>query len=151
VTETRFDVEKGEELTMPRRPSAHPTEAELEILNVLWRRGPSTVREVHEALQADRRTGLTTTLKILQVMVEKGRVVRDETSRPQRYSAALSEQKAQTGLLDDLVRRAFDGSLGKLLVRAVQDGDLTSEELREIRRLVDAVRKNRQGDKSWNS
>ena len=132
---------------MPRRASSHPTEAELEVLNVLWRRGPSTVREVHETLQADRRTGLTTTLKILQVMTEKALTIRDGKSYPHRYSAALPAEKTQAGLLEDLVQRAFDGSVRKLLVRAVEDGDLTAEDLREIRELVDDLRKDRRGEK----
>src|SRR5437762_8535406 len=103
---------------MPARTSIHPTEAELEILSVLWRRGPSTVRDVHEVLQADRDTGMTTTLKILQVMTEKGLTTRTR-SRPQLYSAAKAEEKTQTGLLRELIRRAFDGSVRKLMIRAV--------------------------------
>src|SRR3954451_23026007 len=105
---------------MPARTSAHPTEAELEVLSVLWRRGPSTVRDVHEALQADRDTSLTTTLKILQVMAAKGLATRTD-ARPQVYSAAKPEAKTQAGLLRDLVRRAFDGSVRKLMIRAVED------------------------------
>ncbi len=132
---------------MPRRSSSHPTEAELEVLNVLWQRGPSTVREVHETLQADRQTSLTTTLKILQVMVEKGLAVREEEVRPHRYKPALPEQKTQAGLLDDLARRAFGGSVGRMLIRAVEDTRLTGSELREIRKLIDGIRKNKRGDK----
>jgi predicted transcriptional regulator len=132
---------------MPRRPSLHPTEAELEALSVLWRRGPSTVREVHETLRARRSTGLTTTLKILQVMMEKGLVVRGDECRPHRYSAAAPEEKTQAGLLADLARRAFEGSVRKLLIRAVEDGGLTGEELQEIRKLIDAVGEGRGGRK----
>ena len=130
---------------MPRRPSSHPTEAELEVLNVLWRRGPSTVREVHETLQADRQTGLTTTLKILQVMTDKGLVTRDD-ARPHRYAAATPEDRTQSGLLNDLIERAFDGSARKLLIRAVEDADLSSEELEEIRRLIDSPRRGERGE-----
>jgi BlaI family transcriptional regulator, penicillinase repressor len=126
---------------MPKRRSAHPTEAELEILNVLWRLGPSTVRCVHEALQADRTTGLTTTLKLLQVMAVKGLVRRDDSAYPDRYAAALPQAKAQVGMLKDLVTRAFDGSVGKMLIRAVEEGGLTKEELSEIRKLLDNPRK----------
>jgi BlaI family transcriptional regulator, penicillinase repressor len=125
---------------MPKRPSPYPTEAELEILNVLWRRGDQTVREVHEALQADRRTSLTTTLKLLQIMTEKGLVHASDT-RPHRYTAAASEEKMQAGLLDDLVRRAFDGSASKLLVRAVEHGKLTPRELDEMQQLINMRRK----------
>ncbi|KKL89798.1 hypothetical protein LCGC14_1911100 [marine sediment metagenome] len=131
---------------MPRRSSRHPTEAELEVLNVLWQRGKSTVREVHETLQADRQTTLTTTLKILQVMTDKGLTVREEESRPHLYSPAVPKEKTQGGLLDDLVQRAFGGSVEKLLVQAVREGDLSSQELRAIRRLIDNVRKQRGAD-----
>ena len=132
-------------LTMPKRPSPHPTEAELEILNVLWRRGPSTVREVHETLQADRKTALTTTLKMLQVMAGKGFVTRND-ARPQRYEASSSEDQTQSGLIGDLIQRAFDGSARKLLVRAVEDADLTSEELEQIRKLIDDLQRGERGE-----
>jgi predicted transcriptional regulator len=121
---------------MPKRRSTHPTEAELEILNVLWRCGPSTVRQAHDTLQADRKTGLTTTLKLLQVMTGKGLVIRDSSAYPDRFSPACSQKKAQAGLLKDLVRRAFDGSVGKMLIRAVEEGGLSKEELQEIRKLL---------------
>ncbi len=131
---------------MPVRPSSHPTEAELEILNVLWRRGPSTVREVHEVLQADRTTGLTTTLKLLQVMTEKGLVTRGDEPRPHRYTPASPEEKTQAGLLGDLAQRAFEGSLRKLLIRAVEDGGLGSDELEELQALIDSIRKGQRGE-----
>ena len=131
---------------MPRRASHYPTQAELEVLNVLWQRGPSTVREVHETLQADRRTSMTTTLKILQVMTGKKLTLRDEKRRPHLYSPSVPAEKTQTGLLDDLVQRAFGGSVRKLLVRAVEAGDLTGDELRAVRKLIDNVRKEQQGE-----
>jgi predicted transcriptional regulator len=130
---------------MPARTSANPTEAELEILSVLWRRGPSTVRDVHQVLQADRETGLTTTLKILQVMTEKGLATRTD-SRPQVYSAAKPREKTQAGLLSELVRKAFDGSVGKLMIRAVEDGGLSAAELEEVQKLIDAARGDQKGD-----
>ena len=132
---------------MPRRASSHPTAAELEVLSVLWRHGAATVRQVHETLQADRRTALTTTLKLLQVMTGKGLVIREAGSRPHRYRPAATERKTQSRLLADLARRAFDGSVRKLLVRAVEDGELTNKELREIRKLIDTVRKDKRGGK----
>ncbi len=125
---------------MARRSSTQPTEAELEILSVLWRRGPATVREVHELLQEDRRTAMTTTLKILQVMAEKGLVTRSNT-RPHVYAAAQRQEATQAGLVSDLVRRAFDGSVQSLLVRAVSAGDLSRQELTEIRQLINAASK----------
>ncbi|MHC4717129.1 MAG: BlaI/MecI/CopY family transcriptional regulator [Planctomycetota bacterium] len=132
---------------MPRRSSPHPTQAELEVLNVLWQLGPSTVRAVHETLQADRQTSLTTTLKLLQVMTEKGLTVRDEQARPHRYAPAAPAEKTQAGLLDDLVQRAFGGSVGKLMARAVEEGRLSGDELGEIRKLIDDVRKGKRGEK----
>jgi BlaI family transcriptional regulator, penicillinase repressor len=131
---------------MPSRTSAHPTQAELELLSILWRRGPSTVRHVHEILQADRHTSMTTTLKILQVMTEKGLATRTD-SRPQVYSAAAPQEKTQAGLLRDLVYKAFGGSVRKLMVRAVEDGGLSGAELREIQKLIDTLRKEKRGGK----
>jgi BlaI family transcriptional regulator, penicillinase repressor len=139
-------VDLHEDSPMPARTSTHPTEAELEVLSVLWRRGPSTVREVHETLQADRETSLTTTLKILQVMTDKGLTTRSD-SRPQVFSAAKPEAKTQAGLLKELVRKAFDGSVRKLMVRAVEDGGLSGDELREIQKLIDTLRKENRGAK----
>ena len=130
---------------MPKRRSQHPTEAELEILNVLWRHGPATVRQVHEVLQADRTTALTTTLKLMQVMTEKGVLVRTD-SRPHQYESTARKEQTQTGLLKDLTQRAFEGSVSKLLVRAVQDGGLSGEELQEVRKLIDEARKAAEGD-----
>ena len=125
---------------MPIRPSQHPTEAELEILNVRWRSGASTVRQVHEALQADRDTGMTTTLKMMQVMTEKGLLQRDD-ARPHRYEAASPEEETQAGLLEDLMQKAFDGSMQKLLIRAVERGKLSRDELEEMQRLIVNCRK----------
>jgi BlaI family transcriptional regulator, penicillinase repressor len=131
---------------MAARASIHPTEAELEILNVLWRRGPSTVREVHAVLQGDRETSLTTTLKMLQVMTEKGLTTRSD-SRPQVYSAARAAEKTQAGLLKELIRKAFDGSARKLMVRALEEGGLSESELKEIQKLIDTVRREKRGGK----
>ncbi len=132
---------------MPRRASQHPTEAELEILNVLWSRGPSKVSEVHETLQADRNTTLTTTLKLLQVMTKKGLTIREHNSRPHRYRPTKPEEKTKAGLLNDLANRAFDGSVRKLLIRAVQDSKLDRDELGEIRKLIDVLRRDKQKEK----
>ncbi len=130
---------------MPRRPTSQPTEAQLEILSVLWQHGPGTVRQVHERLQVDRQTSLTTTLKILQVMADKGLVLREENVRPHRYAPTKPKEKTQANLLADLAQRAFCGSVRKLMVRAVEDGALTSKELAEIRALIDSVRKQKRG------
>jgi len=131
---------------MPRRASAYPTEAELEILNVLWSNGPSTVREVHSHLQSQQhRTALTTTLKLLQVMTDKGVTLRND-SRPHSYRPALPQRQVQAGLLRDMVERAFEGSAHKLLVRAVQDMGISEQELQEVRKLIDERRDGGRGD-----
>jgi predicted transcriptional regulator len=129
---------------MPKRASPHPTEAELEILNVLWQHGPRTVREVHNELQADRSTSLTTTLKLLQVMTQKGLTVRQSDSYPHRYSPASPQERTQAGLVQDLVRRAFGGSVEGLVMRAVRESDLSGEELDEIQKLIRAARREKQ-------
>ena len=131
---------------MPRRTSEHPTEAELEILNVLWRKGPSTVRQVHEILQGQRQTTMTTTLKLLQMMTDKGVTTRNDT-RPHLYAAAVREEKTQAGLMIDLVQKAFSGSVGQLVMRAVEQGDLSADEMRQIRKLMDSRRHENRGGK----
>jgi BlaI family transcriptional regulator, penicillinase repressor len=123
---------------MPRRVSQFPAESELEILSILWREGPRTVRQVHERLQNDGRdTSLTTTLKTMQIMVNKGFLTCGE-ERPRLYTATMPAEETQSGLLKNLVQKAFGGSVHKLLVRAVQDSGLSKDELKEIRRLIDA-------------
>jgi BlaI family transcriptional regulator, penicillinase repressor len=117
--------------------SPKPTDAELAILGVLWSRGPSTVRQVHDALNESRATGYTTALKLLQIMTEKGLVARDESDRSHIYRARLSEGETQRQLVDDLLGRAFGGSATKLVMQALSGRKATSEELAEIRRLID--------------
>src|SRR5512132_2854409 len=122
---------------MADKQTPRPTDAELAILNVLWERGPSTVRDVHEALSATQATGYTTVLKLLQIMTEKGLVVRDETQRAHIYEARYSEQKTQRQLLADLVDRAFGGSPAKLVMQALSGRKATTEELSALRELLD--------------
>src|SRR5437762_13898659 len=100
-------------------PTPRPTDAELAILSVLWDRGPSTVREVHDALKVSQSSGYTTVLKLLQIMTDKGLVVRDESQRAHVYAARLSAQRTQRQLLGDLVDRAFGGSSAKLVLQAL--------------------------------
>ncbi len=116
-----------------------PTDAELAILRVLWDRGPSTVREVHEALSASQGSGYTTVLKLLQIMTDKGLVVRDESQRAHVYGPRLSKQRTQRQLLGDLVDRAFGGSSAKLVLQALSGRRATTEELRDIRALLDEL------------
>src|SRR5438552_15541016 len=119
----------------PRRP----TDAELSILRVLWSLGPSTVRDVHEQLNRHAPTGYTTVLKLLQIMTEKGLVVRDETDRAHIYEARHSEQKTQRQLLGDLADRAFGGSAAKLVLQALSGRKTSAEELSAIRELLDRL------------
>ena len=117
-----------------------PTPAELEILRVLWSRGPSTVREVQEALGPERGAGYTTVLKLMQIMAEKGLVDRDERDRTHVYRARLSEEQTQRQLVRDLLDRAFGGSATKLVMQALAARRASADELREIRRMIDGAR-----------
>ncbi len=111
-----------------------PTAAELEILHVLWTRGPSTVREVAEA--TEREDAYTTVLKLLQIMTEKRLVRRDESSRTHVYEAAASQDQTQRQIVADVVDRVFAGSAGRLVLHALAAGKATADELAEIRRLI---------------
>ena len=124
---------------MPETELPRPTDAELEILKVLWRRGPSTVREVFETLGETKGTGYTTVLKLMQIMAEKGLVVRDESERAHRYEAAAPEDETQRRLVGDLLRKAFDGSAKKLVMQALSTERASAEELSEIRRMLDEL------------
>jgi predicted transcriptional regulator len=114
-----------------------PTGAELQILRVLWRSGPATVREVHDALGPRRRTGYTTVLKLLQIMHQKGLVTRDEAERSHIYRARIGESVTQRRLLRDLADRAFGGSAASLAMQALSTEKASAEDLAEIRRLLD--------------
>ncbi len=114
-----------------------PTDAELSILRVLWQLGPSTVRQVHEVLLRERPTAYTTALKLLQIMTEKGLVRRDESDRTHVYHPKLSEEQTQRQLIRDLVDRAFGGSSSKLVLQALASKRASSDELAEIRRMLE--------------
>ena len=124
---------------MVDRQPPRPTDAELAILTVLWERGPSTVRDVHDELNLHTATGYTTVLKLLQIMTEKGLVVRDKTQRAHIYEARYSEQKTQRQLLSDLVDRAFGGSSAKLVMQALSGRKANPDELTLIRNLLDRL------------
>jgi predicted transcriptional regulator len=121
---------------MADRNPPRPTDAELAILRVLWALGASTVRDVHDVLNRHAPTGYTTVLKLLQIMTEKGLVVRDESQRAHIYETRYSEQKTQRQLLSDLADRAFDGSSAKLAMQALSGRKTTPEELNAIRDLL---------------
>jgi predicted transcriptional regulator len=118
-----------------------PTDAELEILRVLWESGPSTVRQVHDAIGQARDAGYTTILKQLQIMAEKGLVDRDEAHRSHVYRARQAQEQTQRQLLRDLLTRAFGGSTEKLVMQALSAKPASKEELEEIRRLLEEKRK----------
>jgi BlaI family transcriptional regulator, penicillinase repressor len=124
---------------MARPGSSQPTEVELQILRVLWERGPSTVRQIHDALAADKDTNYSTTVKMLSVMLEKDLARRDESVRPLVYRAAKNQQSTQRGMLRDLIQRAYDGSAGSLVLQALATQRATPEELAEIRRMLDEL------------
>jgi BlaI family transcriptional regulator, penicillinase repressor len=116
-----------------------PTDAELAILRVLWRRGPSTVKDVHEELARSTPAGYTTTLKQLQIMAEKGLVDRDESLRAHLYTSRVPEEQTQTQLVRDLLDRAFEGSATRLVMRALSSRPAMPAELEEIRKLLDQL------------
>lgn len=119
--------------------SPRPTEAELEILQVLWEHGTCTVRDVHEILHRRSGTGYTTALKLLQIMHDKGLVVRDESRRAHVYRAAVSKQGTQERFLSDMLKRVFDGSPTRLVLQALGDHKASREELSEIRALLNRL------------
>ena len=116
-----------------------PTPAELAILGVLWQRGPSTVRDVHEALEPEQGTGYTTVLKLMQLMAQKGLVVRDESQRSHVYRAASAEAQTQRRLVGELMDKAFAGSAAQLVMRALSVKRASKGELEEIRHLLDEL------------
>ncbi|HYN09852.1 MAG TPA: BlaI/MecI/CopY family transcriptional regulator [Vicinamibacterales bacterium] len=113
-----------------------PTDAQLAILQVLWERGPSTVREVHDAMSTGRSVAYTTTLKTLQVMTEQGLTTREDHRGQHLYRPRHAEQETLGRLVTDLLDRAFGGSTSKLVVHALNNRRASAEELREIRRLL---------------
>jgi BlaI family penicillinase repressor len=123
---------------MARPPSAHPTEAELEILKVLWEVGPSELGPIVAALNRERSVASTTVATTLKVMVQKGWIERVRGPRGYRWSALVSREQTTSGLLRRLVDRAFDGSAGRLVARLVEDRALSARDCEEIRRLLDA-------------
>ena len=122
-------------------PAPLPTDAEIAILAVLWRQGPSTVREVHEAL--GKGSGYTTTLKLMQLMFEKGLVVRNERYRSHLYEARAPKEQTQRQIAGDLMKRAFDGSAKSLLLGALAAHPASRKDLHEIRTLLDELEEKR--------
>ena len=115
-----------------------PTEAELTLLNILWKMGPDTFIKIHETFSQTQTTGYTTVLKILQIMHEKTLVIRDESNRAHVYAPANSEMVTQSSLLKDLVLKAFGGSTSKLVMRAL-DNSTSKKEIEDIRQLLNEL------------
>jgi BlaI family penicillinase repressor len=121
--------------TVPPRP----TDAELAILRVLWSKGPSTVRQVHDVITTGRELAYTTVLKLLQIMTDKGLTTRESLGLQHVYTPRRTEQATQRQLVQDLLDRAFDGSTSQLVMQALATTAAAPEELREIRRLLAAA------------
>jgi BlaI family penicillinase repressor len=131
--------------TMPKQQLPRPTEAELAILLVLWSKGPCTVRKIQEVMVRRQPTGYTTVLKLLQIMIEKGLVLRDESERSHVYRASQSEARTQKQLVGDLLERAFGGSALKLVMQALASTKTSTQELTEIRTLIERLEHERGG------
>ena len=122
---------------MKQEPLQKPTVSELEILRVLWARGPSTVREVHEAMSEKKALGYTTVLKLLQIMTAKGTVRRNEEQRAHVYEACQPAEETKRQLVGDVLQRVFEGSASELMIHALEGRRTSKEELDELRRLLD--------------
>ena len=125
---------------MVKRMMRQPTGAELEILRVLWDRGPSSVREVIGVTSKQRATGYTTTLKVMQIMTEKGLVVRDESRRTHIYRAKYAQETTQKRLVRDLLEKVFNGSTEKLVLRALSAKKVDADEVARIREVLDNLK-----------
>ncbi|MCB2222351.1 MAG: BlaI/MecI/CopY family transcriptional regulator [Bacteroidetes bacterium] len=124
---------------MPKQ-KIKPTESELEILQVIWSRGPSSVREINDELNKNREIGYTTTLKLLQIMTGKGLVTRTRDGRNHIYTAAFEQDAAQQQLLDKLLMGVFGGSAKRLVMEALGNRNTSPEELEEIRKYIDELK-----------
>ena len=127
----------GDPIKMSERDAPRPTDAELEILRVLWLRGPSTVREVHEALNKKRPAGYTTVLKFMQIMTDKGLLRRNEEQRAHVYQASAPQTETQRMLVGELLDKAFGGSAANLVMQALASKPASAEELSSIRQMLD--------------
>jgi BlaI family transcriptional regulator, penicillinase repressor len=124
-----------------KTPPQKPTSAELEILRVLWARGASTVREVHEALSEKKSLGYTSVLKLLQIMIAKGTVRRNETHRAHVYEACLPAEQTKRQIAGDVLQRVFEGSASQLMMHALAGRKASAEEINELRRLLSQYEK----------
>ena len=116
-----------------------PTDVELQILGVLWQQPGATARSIHNAVHAEQDKNYSTTVKMLSVMLEKGLVRRDDSVRPQTFTATVTRRKTQKSLVSKLVEKAFDGSASSLVMQALSSGKATKEDLQEIRELIEKL------------
>jgi BlaI family penicillinase repressor len=123
-----------------------PSDSELEIMQVLWEKGPLTVREVNDFLNEERRVGYTTTLKIMQIMTEKKYLTRDTGQRSHIYSPALRPEEVQDNILDHVIRTVFRGNASSLVLRALGQHRTSPEEVEEIRSLIEDMEKEKNKD-----
>ena len=128
---------------MPKK--IKPTEAELEVLQVLWSYGPSTVRFVNEKLKDERNVGYTTTLKVMQIMAEKNMVKRNKESRTHVYEAIVEEKETKNLLIDKFITTLFNGSTSGMVLQALGNKKCSTEELNQIRSLIDRIESNQKG------
>jgi len=118
-----------------------PTDSELEILNILWEKGPSTVRDVHEVLEKSKDAGYTTTLKLMQIMHDKKLLTRNVTAKSHVYTANISQEKTQGQLLKRMIDNVFNGSASQLVMQALGDYKTNSKELEEIKKYLEEIEK----------
>ena len=124
---------------MAREKVQGPTEKELEILKVLWAQGPSTVRQVNDEINKQQETGYTTTLKLMQIMTDKGLLVRDDSGFKHVYKPAVSAENTEKQIVGEMLDKVFSGSAQRLVMRLLSSKQVTAEELKKIRQLLDKM------------
>ena len=124
---------------MARPKVSGPTEKELDILAILWQQGPSTVRQINEEMNKQQRTGYTTTLKLMQIMTDKGLLIRDDSKFQHIFTPAVTEEKTQNQVVGDLLEKVFAGSAEKLVMRALSAKKVSPDELARIKKMLDEM------------
>jgi predicted transcriptional regulator len=133
---------------MARKQPPKPTKGELEILQILWERGPSTVRQVFKALSQQKETTYSTVLKLMQIMTDKGLVTRDTSDRPQVYEPAVTAEQAERKLVRDILDRVCGGSASRLVLHALTAKRASTEDLAEVKRIIRQLEKGQRSERS---